>query len=155
ALLLAGCGSSPTQPKSSGTALPGNNTPQSTILRLLAAYQGKKLPEFRGLFTGDYRYEFSNSTDPTLVTKYASGWFAADESASAQHLFKGGNNSDGIYQQAASSIKIVFSPTAPGDDPDRDPATYKVLPTQVDGQIDVPNGAVTDTYVLNANRNRF
>src|SRR5262249_30320723 len=118
-------------------------------------YQGKKLPEFRGLFTGDYRYEFSNSTDPTLVTKYASGWFAADESASAQHLFKGGNNSDGIYQQAASSIKIVFSPTAPGDDPDRDPATYKVLSTQVDGQIDVPNGAVTDTYVLNANRNRF
>src|SRR5689334_4045017 len=44
--------------------LSSNQTPQGAIARLIGSYE-KKLPnEYAGMFTGDFKYEFSTSTDP-------------------------------------------------------------------------------------------
>src|SRR5262245_55715564 len=69
--------------------LPPNDTPQSAMARLIQSYEAKKDVEYTAMFTGDYKYEFSNSTDPVLVTMYSGGWFKSDEGESALHLFNG------------------------------------------------------------------
>jgi hypothetical protein len=92
------------------------------------------------MFTGDFTYEFSTSTDPTLVQQYSGGWFKTDETASSSHLFSGYTPSGGSTLPAASAIDINFATTMPSDDNSSgvDPVTHKVLATRVDGGITVP-----------------
>jgi hypothetical protein len=156
--LGAGCGTEP-DPKPPTGLQPPNDTPQNTILRFIAAYEGRKTAEYQALFTGDFTFEFSNSADPTLANRWAMGWFAADESVSAKNLFQGGTNLDGQYQQGARNIDLIFSKTQPVEDPDSgDPTKFQVLSTPVDGVILVsPTPPATDPtqYIVANNSHRF
>src|SRR5690349_12417796 len=83
---LTGC-EHVTKPKE--IKLPPPPGPWNVVQRLIVSYEQKKTAEYPGCFTGDFTYEFSNSTDPVLVQHYATGWFKEDERRSSSHLFNG------------------------------------------------------------------
>jgi hypothetical protein len=158
--LLSGCVFSP---KSSPIkqppppALSDNTTPQLAMERFIGAYEQKKAAEYQGIFTGDFTYEFSNTTDPTLVTQYSTGWFKTDEKESSNHLFTGYTPAGGQTLPAATSIDIKLASDIPGPDQAApDPTKYQVLLTRVDGSITVPqSGAEPLTYLITNNLNEF
>jgi len=158
ALALFGCKSS-TEPKTTPPPpLVANDPPAHAIERFVGAYERKDQSAFAGMFTGNYQYEFSNATDPNLVTKYSSGWFRSDETASSTHLFSGYTPPGGATRSAASTITIVLATGTPTDDNSSgvDPVTHKILATRVDGQIVVPQpGADALAYVIDNNFNAF
>jgi len=158
AFVTFGCKSS-TEPKTTQPpALVANDTPAHAIERLISSYEKKNESAFAGMFTGNYQYEFSTSTDPTLVQQYSAGWFKSDETASSSHLFSGYTPPGGNTLEPASSIDINLQTGAPTDDnsPGIDPVTHKILPTRVDGQIVVPNpGAESTTFFITNNYNVF
>jgi len=136
--LGAGCGTEPDRKPQPPTLQPANDTPQNAMLRLVAAYEQKKLAEYRGLFTGDFRFEFSRA-DPTLVSRWPGGWSAADESIAARNLFQGGRNRYGNSLDAAIRIDLTLASTAPaGDQEGRDTTLYKELVTPVGLRVIVP-----------------
>lgn len=159
--LFSGCIFSPEEddPVPPAPDGPINDTPENTIARFIWAYENKKAPEYEGLFTGDFAFEFSNSADPALANEWVTGWFKVDEVLAARNLFLGGTNLDGVYQQPATSIDLILAKTQPVDDTEgRDPTKYKVLSTPMDGQIVVPpQPPSTDptTYVVTNNSHRF
>jgi len=161
ALASSGCVFSP-KPDPKGTTpptpLPPNDTPANAIERFRLSYEQKKAPEYQASFTGDFTYEFSTSTDPTLVQQYSTGWFKNDEKESSSHLFAGYTPPGGNTLEPASTISINLAVKLPTDDNSSgvDPTTHKVLATPVDGQIVVPNtGADATTYVITNNFNVF
>lgn len=141
----------------SNPSLAANETPQGAIARLIGSYERKLPDEYAGMFTGDYTYDFSNSTDPTLVQQYATGWFKTDETQSSSHLFAGYTPPGGATLPAASSIDIQLTVGTPTDDNSSgvDPATHKILATRVDGTIVVPQDVEPLTFVLSNNYNVF
>jgi len=159
--LLSGCIFSPKEKTGGGPPpdpLPENTTPQLAIRRFLGAYEQKKAPEYQGMFTTDFTYEFSNTTDPTLVQQYSTGWFKTDEKESSSHLFQGYTPPGGATLPAATRIDITLAVDLPSDDntSGTDPATHKVLATRVDGGITVPQaGSDPLTYVITNNYNVF
>jgi hypothetical protein len=158
--LLSGCVFSPPTSKIKPPpppALPENTTPQLAIQRFIGAYEQKKSTEYQGIFTGDFTYEFSNSTDPTLVTQYSTGWFKTDEKESSNHLFTGFTQPGGATLPAATSIDISLATDLPVNDlAAPDSTKYKVLQTRVDGSITVPqSGAEALTYLITNNFNQF
>jgi hypothetical protein len=158
-LALAGCSSStaPPPPTHQQTGFPANDTPQHAVQRLVAAYEHKARAEYQGVFTGDFTYEFSNSTDPALVQQYSTGWFKIDEKESSNHLFSGFTPPGGYPLAAASAIHVSFASTLPSDDnTSNDPVTHKVLLTRVDGEVDVPQtGSEPLTYLISNNLNEL
>jgi hypothetical protein len=157
-LFVPACGTEP-DPKPPAGLQPPNDSPKNTILRFIAAYEGKKTAECQALFTGDFVFEFSNSADPGLAAKWAAGWFAADESLYVKNLFEGGTNQDGGFQEAASGIDLIFIKTEPVADTDSgDPTRFHVLSTPVDAVFVVPpTPPATDPtqYVISNNSHRF
>lgn len=158
ALLAGGCSSDPASPKPVAPTLAANDTPSNTMLRFVGAYEQKDETAYAGLFAGDYTYEFSTSTDPTLVQQYSTGWFKQDETISALHLFRGYTPPGGATLPAATTIHITLGSTSPADDNSSgvDPQTHKVLATRIDGSVTVPqSGAEPLTYVIKNNQNVF
>jgi hypothetical protein len=158
--LGAACGTEPDpKPQPPVGLQPPNDSPKNTILRFIAAYEGKKTAECQALFTGDFVFEFSNSADPDLANKWALGWFATDESSYVKILFEGGTNQDGVYQEPASSIDLIFSKTEPVADTDSgDPVKFQVLSTPVDALFVVPPtppATEPTQYVITNNSHRF
>ena len=156
-VVLAGCSSSPTQPKP-GPALASNDTPAHAVSRFVSSYEQRNEDAYAGMFTGDYTYEFSTTTDPTLVQEYSTGWFKTDETESSSHLFHGYTPPGGATLPAAKSIDINFAVDTPTDDnsPGIDPVTHKVLATRVDGSFTVPQaGSEPLIYVITNNYNVF
>jgi len=158
-LVLVSCASETTRPASQQQPpLAENDTPQHAVQRFVGAYEQKKTAEYGALFTGDFAFEFSNSTDPDLVVKYSAGWLKTDEDTAAIHLFQGYTPQGQSHAPAASSINIDLTTTLPVDDnsPGLDPATHKILSTRVDGQIVIPpTGTATDptNYLVENNYN--
>jgi hypothetical protein len=140
-MLMVGCGEeettlSPTlQPP-----LPQNNTPEGAIQRFIATYERKDSSEYTRLFTGDFLFEFSNSADPDLANEYSAGWFKEDERISANNLFHGGVNNDGVFQDAAQSINLdLITTTTQGDTTSgRDPTKFRLLYTPITLTIHLP-----------------
>jgi hypothetical protein len=143
-------------PESAELHFDSNGTPQGAMLRLVEAYQSKADSVYAGMFTGDFTYEFSNATDPTLVQQYSTGWFKTDETQSAAHLFHGYTPPGGSTLNAASSIVIQLANGTPSDDnASPDPTTHKLLATRVDGSITVPWDVEPLTYLFSNNFNTF
>lgn len=160
ALTSSGCIFSPDKKpgETPPTPLPPPDTPANAIERFRLAYEQKLAPEYQAMFTGDFTYEFSTSTDPTLVQQYSTGWFKHDETESSSHLFAGYTPPGGNTLEPASTISITLGQKIPTDDNSSgvDPTTHKVLATRVDGQIVVPNsGAPATTYEISNNFNVF
>jgi hypothetical protein len=155
-VVLAGCGNDDPAMKIGGPD--PIITPADAINRFVGAYEQKKSAEYQGMFTGDFTYEFSMSTDPTLVQQYSSGWFKTDEKESSAHLFNGYTPPGGATLPAATTIDINLAVSIPTDDntSGTDPVTHKVLATRVDGSITVPQaGSEPITYVITNNYNVF
>ena len=158
-LLFAGCSGDKLMvgPPPPPPPLPESVTPQRAILRLIATFEQKRITEYAELFTADFTYEFSNSTDPDLVTKYSTGWFKSDETESSLHLFQGYTPAGQPFAPAAGSINIDFKTTQPVDDNGAgvDPVTHKYLVTGVDGQVVIATSPDPTTYVIENNTNVF
>jgi hypothetical protein len=157
--LLSGCIFSPKQKGGVVTPpdpIPDNTTPQLAMQRFIKGYEQKNATVYQGIFTSDFTYEFSNTTDPTLVTQYSTGWFKTDEKESSNHLFQGYTPPGGTTLPAATSITITLATDIPSDDnTSPNPAAYKVLLTRVDGSITVPQAASPLTYEITNNLNEF
>jgi hypothetical protein len=157
-IAATGCGgdSDPVRPE---TQLILNDTPANAVARFQAAYEQKRIAEFRGMLTTDFVFTFSSQADPTLVALFPDGWSAEDESLSAQHLFQGFTDGSGHRQPAASSIDLRYSPATPVPDAaSSDPAKYTVLLAQFDATIVVPPGpgqTEPTTYRISDNRHRL
>ena len=125
-----------------GPQYPSNALPASTIRRFVALYETKDAVEYPKLFTGDFRFEFSNSADPGLVILYPGGWTKYDERIAAQNLFQGGVNAGGGAVEAAQVIELSLTPTTPVGDGSagKDSSLYKTLLASIELQIDLPSG---------------
>jgi hypothetical protein len=157
-LFGAGCSGNPASPKPAAPTLAANDTPTNAAARLVGSYEQKNQSAFAGMLTGDFNFEFSNSTDPTLVQQYPTGWARVDESESSSHLFSGYTPQGGSTLPAATSIVITLADSTPVDDNTSgiDPATHKVLATRVDGSVTVPqSGSEPLTYVIANNYDVF
>jgi hypothetical protein len=123
--LLAGCSSNPFDPPPDdvppglGPDVPINDTPQNTMLRFEAAYEKKVPVEYEKLLTSNFRFTFSNQSDPTLVATYGNNWGKDDEVESTQHLFQGFTNENGEFQGAASAIALSLDGASFIDDPSK------------------------------------
>jgi hypothetical protein len=157
--VLAGCGGNPfTPPKDPKNTLPPdtplNDTPQNTMIRLQRAYQYQDITNYKNLLSADFRYTFSQATDPTLVTQYGTNWGKDDEVESAQHLLTGFTNSLGQYVGPASNIAISFNGDSYLQDPQysTDSSAYHayVPVTQVLLAIDVTTSTGSTTYNIQA-----
>jgi hypothetical protein len=116
ALFAFGCGEDevPLEPEVPVNPYPANSTPEGAIRRFISTYEARDTSEFLKLFTSDFEFQFSNSTDPDLVNKFSAGWFKDDEIISSRNLFVGGVNSGGEFQPAAVSIDLNLGNTSPG-----------------------------------------
>lgn len=139
-LFLLSCASETVRPRAQQQQLAANDSPQGAIARFVGAYEQKRSSDWANMFTGDFVFEFSASTDPDLVTKYSTGWFKTDEDSAGMHLFLGYTPQGESHRPAATSINIDLTNTQPVDDNAGgiDPGTHKVLPSRVDGQILIP-----------------
>jgi hypothetical protein len=156
-LAISGCsGSSTTQPQPKAPSFPSNDTPAHAAARLVDTYEQRSGTAYAAMFTRNFTYEFSNTTDPTLVQQYSTGWFKADEQASSSHLFNGYTPPGGTTLPAATAISIIFATGTPSDDNmSPDPVTHKVLLTRVDGSVTVPQSGSPLTYEISNNLNEF
>jgi len=156
-LALVGCSNEHLTKPPDPRPIPGPGL--DVVERLVLSYEQKKASEYQGCFTGDFTYQFSSSTDPTLVQQYATGWFRADEIESSSHLFSGYTPPGQPTISPASTIEIKLAVMLPTDDNTAglDPTTHKVLATPVDGTITVPDPAGGEplTYVIANNFNVF
>ena len=157
-LFFAGCNSDPAKPKTQAPSLPANDTPVHAVSRFVGAYENKNEDAYAGMFAGNFTYEFSTSTDPTLVQQYATGWFKNDETQSSTHLFSDYTPQGGAPLPAATTIDINLAVDTPTDDSTSglDPVTHKLLATRVDGGVTVPqSGSEPLTYVITNNYSVF
>jgi hypothetical protein len=138
-VLLLGCGSEEVIEPTVAT-LPLNDTPENTIKRFIATYEGMHTAEYEKLFTEDFLFEFSSTLDPDLVSEFSGGWFWLDESVSAKHLFESGTIGKDLWLPAAEEIELRFAQMVPYDDnsPGRDPEKFKTLFTQIVLTIQLP-----------------
>jgi hypothetical protein len=158
-VVSAGCGDdSVTKLPVTPRILPPPEPPPNPMQRLIGAYEQEKLPEYVGMFAGDFTYEPSASTVPTLEQQFSTGYFKMDERESAEHLFNGYTPPGGAPLPAAASIDIRLAVDIPVDDTTRgaDPITHKLLATRVDGSITVKqSGAEPITYTITNNYDVF
>jgi hypothetical protein len=146
--VLAGCGGNPfTPPIDDGGGLPPNtplnDTPQNTLLRFEATYENQVIAEYEKLFTSNFRFTFSNQSDPELVTQYGNTWGKDDEVESTSHLFNGFTNELGEFQGPASAIALSLDGASFIDDPSRpdSAAFYKyVIVPSVNLNITIAGG---------------
>src|SRR6187549_2299840 len=93
--IVTGCGGNPFKPPvTTGPGglpddTPPNDSPQNLMKRFETTYEYQVLAEYKLLLTQDFRFTFSNQTDPALVTKYGNNWGKVDEETSAGNLFDG------------------------------------------------------------------
>jgi hypothetical protein len=158
--LLAGCGSNPFDPPPidddpglpPGTPL--NDTPQNTMLRFEAAYENKVAVEYEKLLASNFRFTFSNQSDPDLVNEYGNNWGKDDEIESTRHLFEGFTSAEPPYeyQGPASAIALSLNGASFIDDPSRpdSAAFYKyVIVPSVDLTITIA-GTEEQIYEISA-----
>jgi hypothetical protein len=107
------------------------------------------------VFTNDFSYAFSSSTDPTLVQKFGGSWSKDDEVTSARHLFRGYTPQGGPTYPAASAIDIDLSEATPsGSDTvvGLDWETHKFVAARINGAITVPvDGSDPIVYTISGN----
>jgi hypothetical protein len=134
---------------------PPNDSPQSLMVRFETTYEYQVLAEYKLLLTQDFRFTFSNQTDPTLVTKYGNNWGKVDEETSAGNLFDGFTDDQAVHHNGASSIELTLTALNYGEDPLHlgDTEHYqKVSVTSVTGTIEIPsdNGGEPSKFLLDA-----
>ncbi|MGH7724915.1 MAG: hypothetical protein ACREOU_05750 [Candidatus Eiseniibacteriota bacterium] len=101
------------------------DSPAGWLARFERAYESRVIDEYAALFTTDFRFHFG---DPENRAKYPNGWGLEDELLSAQHLFEGFVNDQGVSMPAARGIELSLGKTAIEPDPSRPgDARYAVI----------------------------
>jgi hypothetical protein len=136
-LIAFGCGGdsddplSPPPPQNTGLpdSIPPANTPANLLERYEASWEHEVVAEYTAMLTADYRFTFSNQSDPVLVVEYQNTWGRSHEIASTTHLMAGFTNDQGEVQAAASSILFSLDGESIIDDPDHadSSAWYKLV----------------------------
>jgi hypothetical protein len=132
---------------------PINDTVQNTIRRFEVTYEFQDLPKYGNLLASDFRYTFSQASDPVLVQTYGNDWGKDDEVASSWHLFDGFTNSVGEAFPAASKIQMDLFGVQPATDvehPDSTAYYQKVVVTRVVMSIEIPGSPEPTTYNIDA-----
>lgn len=156
ALLAAGCNSkSPLTPLSSPPIpeVVWNNSPQNLMLRLEYTYEFQDLPNYGRLLTPDFRYMFSQASDPTLVAAYGNNWAKVDETESAKHLFEGFTNANGDAIPAAFRIDMELAGLQYQTDythPDSTDHYMKVVVSTVTMDVEVATTPDSTVYQISA-----
>jgi hypothetical protein len=152
-LLSFGCGGSkPTKVIVPKDTLPLNDTVQKTMLRFEATYEFQDLPKYANLLASDFRYTFSQASDPLLVQTYPN-WGKDDEVATSQHLFEGFTNSLDEVVPAASKIEMDLYGVQPTTDVEHQDSTayyQKVVVSRVVMSIEVPGSPEPTVYNIDA-----
>lgn len=160
ALLATGCGSESTfrpQPKPPPWEWT-NDSPQALMLRFDRTYEFQDLPNYERLFTSDFRYTFSQASDPTLVATYGNAWGKEDETESSRHLFEGYTNTGAELIPAASRIEVEFMGVQYQPDymhADSTDHYMKVIVGTVNLQIEVPTTPDSTVYQISARHEFF
>ena len=150
ALTSLGCGGDHhVAPVVAGPKLPAgapeNTSPDSTVQRLMIAYQYMVPAEYDTLLTSDFHYRFSAQTDPGLVALYGAAWGKVDEAQSLTHLVHGFTNGQGVYVSPASSITTALTNDVVGDDTSHTDSTawyraVNVAVLSIDIDVPTPSG---------------
>jgi hypothetical protein len=160
--IVTGCGGNPFKPPvdNSGSGklpdnTPPNDSPQNLMVRFETTYEYQVLAEYKLLLTQDFRFTFSNQTDPLLVTKYGNNWGKVDEGTSAGNMFDGFKDDQAIHHNGASSIDMQLTALNYGEDPMHlgDTDHYqKVIVTRLTGTIEIPSdaGGETSKFLIDA-----
>ena len=90
---------------------PSNATADGAVERLIWSIEQQDESVYETLLTGDFRFEFSESSDPDLMQEFPSGWVLEDEAGSVARLFDGGENEEGVVQPEATAIDVDFGQT--------------------------------------------
>lgn len=108
---------------------PPNSTPERAVESLFAAYVSQDTASYLHLLAPDYVFNFSDLTDPDLVTEYDDGWIIEDEADFLRNLFVFGVRRDGSDWPSALEIETVLSSsTSYGDTAaGRDSTKYRTL----------------------------
>ena len=140
------CGQIPTE-------VPLNDTVQNTMLRFEGTYEFQASSRYKNLLASDFRYTFSQASDPTLVQIYGNNWGKADEVFSSGNLFNGFTNSVGEALPAASRIEMDLFGVQPATDFEHpDSATYyqKIVVARVVMTVEIPGTPEPTTYNIDA-----
>ncbi len=155
ALAATGCGTNHSvAPIVAGPKLPAgtpeNTSPDSTVRRLMVAYQYMVPAEYDTLLTSDFHYHFSAQTDPLLVSEFGTTlWGKVDEAHSFAHLTAGFTNAVGTYVSPSSSITTSLTNDVVGNDTTHADSTtwYRTVNVAVLSiDIDVPTAGGGATY---------
>ena len=152
---LVGCAfNPPTVPPPPPIDIPLNDSPQNTMTRFKMTYEYQLQPEYVGLLTTDFRYTFSNESDPALAAKYGPNWGKDAEAESASNLFDGFTSSTtGAFLPGASNIAMTLHAVQYFDDPAHadSAAWYKwVVVSRVEMTIEIPGTPDPQIYNIDA-----
>jgi hypothetical protein len=95
---------------------PLNDSELHLLARLDATFHARSSVEYAKLLTDDFRFHFSESTDPVLVAMYGDNWGRDDETIALTNLFTGFTNTSGDPVPAASSIDLLLNGVQVADD---------------------------------------
>jgi len=132
---------------------PENTSPDSTVRRLMTAYQYEAPVEYDTLLTADFHYQFSAQTDPALAALYGNAWGKPNEGRSFVHLTTGFTNSGGTYVPKASSITASLVNDVVGNDTTHADSTtwYRAVSVAaLNINIDVLTGSGSTTYNISS-----
>jgi hypothetical protein len=103
-------------PTAAGPAAPDfvADSPAGLMRRFQEAYEARDTDGYATLFAADYRFYPS---DPQVRAKVPV-WTRTDEILSADHLFHGFTDTDGIYRAPATKISLDLSPWQDRADPE-------------------------------------
>ena len=128
-LVLAGCGGGdqgPTRPAPVDDGLPAGtpaaDSPEHLVQRLEKSWEFGVEAQYALLLSADFRYNFSASADPVLVSQYPN-WTRVDEIASLTHLFHGFVREDGSPVPGMSRMDMTPTGVSVENDPDHADST--------------------------------
>jgi hypothetical protein len=154
AVFATGCSDS----KSTKVVVPADGLPAGTPLndseshlmtRFEATFDAQSEGEYAKLLTDDFRFHFSQASDPDLVLAYGDSWSRVDETETITHLFDGFTDPTYGAIPGASTVAMAFSNVQVGADPDHpDSLDYykKVVVFAMTLVIEVPGTPEPTTY---------
>lgn len=154
AAFAAGCSDS----KSTKVVVPADGLPAGTpindtdthlMTRFEATFDAQSDGEYAKLLTDDFRFHFSQASDPTLVATYGDNWGRTDETLTVTHLFDGFTDPTNGAIPGASTVAMTLANVQVGPDPAHpDSVDYykKVVVPTMTMVIEVPGSPEPTTY---------
>jgi hypothetical protein len=163
AVLAAGCSDS----KSTKVVVPNDGLPAGTPVndseshlmnRFEATFDAQSEGEYAKLLTDDFRFHFSQASDPDLVLAYGDNWGRVDETTAVTHLFDGFTDPVNGIIPGASTVAMAFANFQVGADPEHPDSLdhyQKVHVATMTLEIDVPSSPEPTTYFVSSSQDFY